>query len=117
MRTRPYTVSKIINQNVYRLDLPKMMRIHNIFHVLQPDQYTPPVTGQPSSKPNAIIVNDLEEEWEVDRILDSNLCYWKLHYLVHWAGYNYILTSWISFKNLENAQKLLDDFHRDHPHN
>jgi hypothetical protein len=44
-----YTVSKIINKNAYKLDLPKTMRNHNVFHVLQLDHYTPPVVGQPSS--------------------------------------------------------------------
>jgi hypothetical protein len=29
----PYTVSKVINRNTYKLDLPKMMWNHNIFHV------------------------------------------------------------------------------------
>jgi len=28
-----YTVSKIINQNAYKLNLPKTMRNHNVFHV------------------------------------------------------------------------------------
>jgi hypothetical protein len=115
-RTGPCTVSKIINKNAYKLDLPKTMRNHNVFHVSHFDRYTPPVTGQPSSEPNPIIVDDLEEEWEVDRILDSKRRYRKLHYRVQWAGYNYIRTSWEPFENLENAQELIDDFHRDHPH-
>jgi len=115
-RTGPYTVSKIINENAYRLDLPKTMRNHNVFHVSQLDRFTPQVTGQPQSEPNPIIVDDLEEEWEVDRILDSKRRYRKLHYLVQWAGYNYIHTSWEPFENLENAQELINDFHRDHPH-
>jgi len=61
-RTGPYTVSKIINKNAYKLDLPKTMRNQHIFHVSQLDWYTPPVTGQPQSEPNPIIVDDLEEE-------------------------------------------------------
>jgi hypothetical protein len=113
-RTGPYTVSKIINKNAYKLDLPKTMRNHNVFHVSQLDWYTPPVTGQPFSAPNPIIVDDLEEEWKVDRILDSKLRYRKLHYLVQWACDNYICTSWETFENLENAQELVNDFHQDH---
>jgi len=45
-RTGPYTVIKIINENAYKLDLPKTMRNHNVFHVSQLNWYTRPVTGQ-----------------------------------------------------------------------
>jgi hypothetical protein len=34
----PYTVSKVINRNTYKLDLPKMMWNHNVFHVSQLDR-------------------------------------------------------------------------------
>jgi hypothetical protein len=114
--TGPYTVSKIVNKYAYKLNLPKTMRNYNVFHVSQFYQYTSPDTGQPSSEPNPIIVDDLEEEWEVERNVDSKRSYLKLHYLVQWAGYNYTLTNWEPFENLQNAQKLIDDFHRDHPH-
>ena len=76
-RTGLYTVSKMINKHAYKLDLPKTIRKHNVLQVSQLDQYTPPVTGQPRSDPNPIIVNDLEQEWEVDRILHSKRRYRK----------------------------------------
>jgi len=41
--TGTYTVSKIINKNAYKLDLPKTMRNHNVFYVSQLDNDTPPV--------------------------------------------------------------------------
>jgi len=65
MRTGPYTVSKIINKNTYKLDLPKTMRNHNVFHLLQLNHYTPPVVEQPSSELHAVILDD-SEEWEVE---------------------------------------------------
>jgi hypothetical protein len=43
----PYTVSKTIYKNAYKLDLPKTMRNHNVFHVSLLDRYTPPIIGQP----------------------------------------------------------------------
>jgi len=39
-RTGPYTVSKIINKNAYKLDLQSTMRNHNVFHVSLLDHYT-----------------------------------------------------------------------------
>jgi hypothetical protein len=90
------------------------MRNQNVFHVSQLDHYTPPVVGQPSSEPHPVIVDD-SEEWEVERILDSKQRYRKLHYLVQWAGYSHIRTSWERFENFENARELIDEFHRDQP--
>jgi len=50
-RTGPYTGSKVINTNAYKLDLPYMIRKHNVFHVSLLDRYTPPTAGQPPSEP------------------------------------------------------------------
>jgi hypothetical protein len=59
-RTGPYTVSKIINTNAYKLDLPRTMRHPNVIHVSQLDHHTPPVVGQPSSEPHPVTVDDSE---------------------------------------------------------
>jgi len=56
-RAGPCTVSKIINHNAYKLDLPKTMRHHNVFHVSQPDWYTPPGVFQAPSEPLPTIVD------------------------------------------------------------
>jgi hypothetical protein len=113
-RAGPYTVSKTINKNAYKLDLPKTMRNHNVFHVSLLDRYTPPTIGQPPSEPHPVIVDD-SEEWEVDRILDSKRRYRKLHYLVQWAGYSHVHTSWEPAANLENTWELVEEFHQKHP--
>jgi hypothetical protein len=115
-RAGPYTVSKIINQNAYKFDLPKTMQNHNLFHVSQLDRYTPPGIGQPPSEPLLTIVDQSgKEEWQVDRILDSKRRYRKLHYHVQSAGYSHIRTSWEPADNLEHAQELVNEFHRKHP--
>jgi len=113
-RAGPYTVSKTINENAYKLDMPKTMLNHNVFHVSLLDRYTPPTIGQPSSEPHPVIVDD-SEQWEVDRILDSKRCYRKLHYLVQWAGYRHVRTSWEPAANLENTRELVEEFHQKHP--
>jgi len=112
-RAGPYMVSKIIN-NAYKLDLQKTMRIHDVFHVSLLDQYSPPIMGQPSSEPERTIVDNSGYEWEVERILDTKPRYRKLSYLVQWAGYNYVRTSWEPAENLENAQELVNKFHQTH---
>jgi hypothetical protein len=110
-----YTVSKSINQNAYKLNLPKTMRNDNVFHVSHLDWYTLPGIGQPPSEPLLTIVDESgEEEWEVDRILNSKRRYRKLHYLVQWAGYSHIRTSCEPADNFENSQELVAEFHQKH---
>ena len=109
-RTGLYTVSKIFNKNAYKVDLLSTMRNDKVFHVSLLNRYTPPVGGQPCSEPHRMIVEETEE-WEVDCILNSRRCYWKLHYLVQWAGYNHIPTGWEPAEHLKNASDLVDGFH------
>jgi len=113
-RTGPYMVSKVINKNAYKLDLPYTIRKHNVFHVSLLDQYTPLTSGLPPSGPQPTIDDD-SDEWEVDWILESKRRYRKLHYLVQWAGYSYVWTSWEPAENVGNAQELGVEFHREHP--
>jgi len=61
-RVGPYKVSKVINQNAYKLDLPNTLRIHNVFHVSLLDVYTPPVTGQLPEEPLPTLADDSNEE-------------------------------------------------------
>jgi hypothetical protein len=112
--TGPYMVSKVINKNAYKLDLPYTIWKHNVFHVSLLDRYTHPTAGQPPSEAQPMVVDD-SDEWQVDRILDSKWRYRKLNYLVQWAGYSYVRTSWEPAVNLRNAQELVDEFHREHP--
>jgi len=113
-RTGRYTESQIINQSAYELELPYTIRKHNVFHISLLNHYTPPPAGQPPSEPQPTIVDDFDE-WEVDRIIDSKWRDRKLHYLIQWAGYSYVRTSWEPAENLGTAQELVDEFHREHP--
>ena len=113
-RTGPFKVSQVINDNAYRLDLPAMMRIHNVFHVSLLDRYTPPHEGQHVAEPQLTIVDD-NEEYKVERILDSKRRYRKLYYHVQWAGYNYLRTTWEPADNLENVAELVGEFHALNP--
>jgi hypothetical protein len=72
-RLGPVKITKVINRNAYRLELPNSMKVHNVFHVSLLDRDAEPVPMQQPSEPQpAISAEDSdEEEWEVERILDS----------------------------------------------
>jgi hypothetical protein len=89
---------------------------HNVIDWSLLDRYIPPVAGQPVSEPYSVVVDDsAEEQWEIEQLLESKLCYRKLHYLVQWAGYNYLCTSLEPAEYVGNAQELVDEFHREQP--
>jgi hypothetical protein len=50
-RLGPFKVTKVINRNAYRLELPYSMKVHNVFHVSLLDRYSGPVPGQQPSDP------------------------------------------------------------------
>ncbi|KAF8750819.1 Chromo (CHRromatin Organization MOdifier) domain [Rhizoctonia solani] len=75
--------------------------------------------GQDPPQPAPIITEEGEEEYEVEKILDSK---WKgrgkarkLWYLVKWKGYNEGSNSWEPVDNVGNAQEALEEFHKEHP--
>ena len=107
----PFAVTQMISPVAMHLDLPKLMKIHNVFHMdllllyKETEQYGMPFTCLPP------IINS-EEEYEIENILDAR---WhgrgrKLQYLVHWKGYPHSDNSWIDHKDL-HAPDLLKEFY------
>jgi len=56
----PFKVTKVINRNAYRLELPNPMKVHNVFHVSLLDRYVP--GQQPSDPQPAISAEDPDDE-------------------------------------------------------
>ena len=85
-RLGPYEVIEAVGPNAARLRLPETVRLHPVFHVsLLEHASDDPLPGQQSPPPPAVIV-DGQEEWEVERVLDSRLYHRRLQYLVKWRG-------------------------------
>ncbi|KAF8749931.1 hypothetical protein RHS01_09606 [Rhizoctonia solani] len=94
----PYLVVEKIGSHAYKLQLPHTMRIHPVFHINLLTKFHPDPHGRDPPQPAPIITEEGEEEYEVERILDSK---WKgrgkskkLWYLVKWKGYDEGSNSW-----------------------
>ncbi|RYP15236.1 hypothetical protein DL767_010348 [Monosporascus sp. MG133] len=73
----PFKIEEVISKTNYRLSLPKTMRIHPVFHIslLEPAPKDAPL------KKNLEIEKD-DNEYEVEKILDSRMVKNKIQYLV-----------------------------------
>ena len=87
----PYTINWVISRNAYWLKLPTSFgQVHLVFSVtlLRPYDNDPITECQERHPPPPPpVVCDGIEEYEVKKILDSQIFHGKVEYLVHWKGY------------------------------
>jgi hypothetical protein len=92
----PFVVEACVSQGAYRLALPPhFRRLHPVFPVVklsiaQPD----PIPGRRPAPPPPTTLVDSEEEYEVEAILDSRMCYSCLEYLLKFKGYDESHNQW-----------------------
>ena len=114
-RLGPYTVIERIGTQAYRLDLPRTMKIHPVFHISLLEQYKPSIIpGRIQEPPPSIIING-EFECEVEDILDSKYLRRRLFYFVKWKGHPESENSWEPATEVENAPRLTNQFHARYP--
>lgn len=91
------------------------MAIHLVFHVsLLRVHKESDIPGRNQLQPGPIEIEG-EEEYVVEKILDSRIFRRHLEYLVKWEGYDNSHVSWEPAANCKHAKQLVDAFHRNHP--
>ena len=88
-RHGPFKVVQVMSPVNYRLELPMQWSIHPVFHINLLALYWETIThGANYLRPPPDLV-DNEEEYEVEKILDSRQFgrHKRLQYLVKWKGY------------------------------
>ena len=92
------------------------MQIHSVVNVSWVKPYCDRLEGQPSHRPGPVhVTKDRDNEWKVDRIIDSRYKNKKLEFLVHWKGYDDTDCTWEPKSNLGNAKEALNDFYHTNP--
>jgi reverse transcriptase-like protein/integrase-like protein/chromodomain-containing protein/aspartyl protease len=112
-RLGPFQVKQIVNPVAFELDLPPETRIHPVFHVSLLEKATINQFSGRVSCPPPIIVNG-QEEFLVNRILDSRRVDDRLQYLIDWVGYLPSARCWEDEENVHAPAKV-KQFHADYP--
>jgi chromodomain-containing protein len=108
----PFQTTQKIGNMAYRLELPLLIKVYNVFHVdlLTPYKETEEY-GQAYTRPPPITVQS-EEEYEVELILQARRKGMgdSLEYKVHWKGYPSADDSWVPHEDLHSPD-LLKEFY------
>jgi hypothetical protein len=88
-RHGPFKVIKVLSPVSYQLQLPTQWSIHPVFHIDLLTPYRETITHGPNYQRPLPDLVDGEEEYSVEKILDSQKFgrRWCLQYLVKWEGY------------------------------
>lgn len=111
----PYKIIRKLSNVVYKLQLPRTLRIHPTFHISRLRRYyeSPEEFGtRGNARPGPTVPGE-ENEWDVDTILDARKQRGKhQQYLVKWVGYPVEEATWEPAEYLTNAKSAIRSFQR-----
>jgi transposase InsO family protein len=115
-RLGPFPIVKVCGNGHYKLKLPRHWHMHPVFNesILLPF-HPPQFQSQKGELPPPPEIVNGEEEYKVEKILDSRLSRGKLQYLIKWEGYPKEENMWVPEQDASHAQYLIDEFYQTHP--
>jgi flagellar biosynthesis regulator FlaF len=109
----PFTITEKISSHAYRLDLPKTMKVHDVFHINLLTRFKEDEDfHRQQAKPPPIITEGGEEEYEIDHIVAWEWRKGKLLYQIRWKGYDPIEDTMERAEKFSDLPELLNDLAR-----
>ena len=112
LRIGPYRVSQVISSVAYRLQLPRHLKIHPVFHtsLLSPLKTSVrfsrgPVTPDPVESGN--FAEGDEDRFEVERLVGKQRRGNLWYYRVRWRGYDNTHDKWLSERELTDESEMM----------
>src|SRR5436190_17545253 len=111
----PFVISQVISSHAYRIELPKTMRIHNVFHADLLSPFKKDTFGRFQGRPPPIITDEGEEQYEVERIIGWKQEKDQLYYEVKWRGYDSLENTMERAEKIAELDQVMREFVRKHP--
>ncbi|QRV81062.1 Retrotransposable element Tf2 protein [Ceratobasidium sp. AG-Ba] len=112
----PFVISEKISSHVYRLELPKTMRTHNVFHINLLTPFTEDKDfHRRQARPPPIVTEEGEEEYEVDHVVAWEQRKNGLYYQVRWKGYDPIEDTMERAEKIAELPQIMEDLLKRHP--
>jgi len=106
----PFKVIGVVGEQAYELELPEKWTIHPVFHVSLLEPYKSRPGEDPASHPEAALLDEDEEWYEIEEILDDRWRRGRTEYLVRWTGYTPAHDQWVTEADLGGAGELLSRY-------
>jgi hypothetical protein len=100
---RPFKVMKVVGKGAYKLELPPhYSQFHMVFSVVKLELVkSEPFPGHPQNNELLPILQmDQDERWEVAKILEAQVRYGSLWYMVQWKGYGLEHDKWVKHSDV-----------------
>ncbi|QRW11207.1 Retrotransposable element Tf2 protein [Ceratobasidium sp. AG-Ba] len=112
----PFVISEKISSHVYRLELPKTMRTHNVFHINLLAPFTEDKDfHRRQARPPPIVTEEGEEEYEVDHVVAWEQRKNSLYYQIRWKGYDPIEDTMERAEKIAELPQIMEDLLKRHP--
>ncbi|QRW12425.1 Retrotransposable element Tf2 protein [Ceratobasidium sp. AG-Ba] len=112
----PFVISEKISSHAYRLELPKTMRTHNVFHINLLAPFTEDKDfHRRQARPPPIVTEEGEEEYEVDHVVAWEQRKNGLYYQVRWKGYDPIEDTMERAEKIAELPQIMEDLLKRHP--
>src|SRR5580704_1604926 len=112
----PYPVERRVGHGAYRVKLPPSLQcLHPVFPIVKLyPAADDPIPGRRTRPPPPPVLVEGNEEFEVEKILNSRVRWCHLEYLVKWKGYDSGHNSWTAHYNV-HAPDVVAAFYRLNP--
>ena len=114
-RLGPYKIKERIGDRAFRLILPKTLKVHDVFHVSMLEPWKEDKHGRELIPLPPVVSREGQEEYEVERVINSRIRRGSLEFLIRWKGYGPEEDTWEPSRNLENAREEIEKFYHDNP--